>query len=103
MAVSWGGICCSKPPCVAISLRQATYTFNNIMVNKAFTVNIPSADYVKEADYAGIASGRDVNKFEETGLTPIKCETINAPYVNEFPVTLFCELLKIIFLMSLRI
>ncbi|MFH1050503.1 MAG: flavin reductase family protein [bacterium] len=94
MAVSWGGICCSKPPCVAISLRKATYTYNNIVLNKAFTVNIPSEKYVKEADYVGIVSGRDVNKFTETGLTAVKSNSVNAPYVEEFPVTLCCELMK---------
>jgi flavin reductase (DIM6/NTAB) family NADH-FMN oxidoreductase RutF len=94
MAVSWGGICCSKPPCIAISLREATYTHKNIMLNKAFTVNIPSIQYIKEADYVGVVSGKNVDKFKETGLTPIKCETINAPYVEEFPVSLCCELLK---------
>jgi flavin reductase (DIM6/NTAB) family NADH-FMN oxidoreductase RutF len=94
MAVSWGGICCSKPPCVAISLRKATYTYHNIVLNKAFTVNIPSEKYVKEADYVGIASGRDVNKFTETGLTPVKSNSVNAPYVEEFPVVLCCNLLK---------
>jgi flavin reductase (DIM6/NTAB) family NADH-FMN oxidoreductase RutF len=94
MAVSWGGICCSKPPCVAISLRKATYTYNNIMLNKAYTVNIPSENFVKEADYVGIVSGRDVNKFESTGLTPVKSTSVNAPYVEEFPLTLCCQLLK---------
>jgi len=96
MAVAWGGICCSKPPCIAISLRKATYTYNNILLNKAFTVNIPSEKYVKEADYVGIVSGRDVDKFAETGLTPVKSETINAPYIDEFPLVLCCKLFKTI-------
>ena len=42
MTIAWGGICCSKPPCVAISLRAATYTHGCVMAAKAFTVNIPS-------------------------------------------------------------
>ena len=96
MAVSWGGICCSKPPCIAISLRAATYTHQSIMLNKAFTVNIPSSKYVKEADYVGIVSGRDTDKFKETGLTPVQCENINAPYIKEFPISLCCELLKVV-------
>lgn len=49
--VAWGGICCSDPPCISISLRKATYTYENIMENKAFTVNIPSEKYVKEVDF----------------------------------------------------
>ncbi len=91
MAVSWGGICCSNPPSVAISLRKATLTYHNIMANKAFTVNIPPVNYVKEADYVGILSGRDVNKFAKTGLTPVDSAVVNAPYVQEFPVVLLCK------------
>ncbi len=64
MTVAWGGICCSKPPCAAISLRQATYTYGNIQHYKAFAINIPSTAFVKEADYAGIYSGKQENKFE---------------------------------------
>ena len=71
-AVAWGGICCSDPVCVSISLREATYTYGNILESKAFTVNIPSEKYIKEADYFGIASGRTEDKFSLTGLTPVK-------------------------------
>lgn len=93
MAAAWGGICCSKPPCVTVSLRKATYTYGSIIDQKCFTVNIPSQDYVKEADYFGIASGRDEDKFSATGLTPVRSELINAPYVKEFPFALECKLL----------
>jgi flavin reductase (DIM6/NTAB) family NADH-FMN oxidoreductase RutF len=94
MAVSWGGICCSKPPCIAISLRKATYTYDNILYNQAFSVNVPSVSHVFEADYAGIYSGREVNKFQELGLTPIKSDLINAPIVQEFPLNVICKLFK---------
>lgn len=40
--VAWGGVCCFKPACVAISLRKATYSYGNIVEHKAFTVNVPS-------------------------------------------------------------
>lgn len=94
--VAWGGICCSKPPCVAISLRKATYSYGNIIEQEAFTVSIPSADYVREADYFGIVSGRDEDKFARTGLTPVKSDLVNAPYVKEFPVVLECRVLHTI-------
>ena len=58
MTIAWGGICCSKPPAVTISLRKATYTYGNIMARKAYTINIPSVDHVKEADYVGMVSGK---------------------------------------------
>lgn len=94
--VSWGGICCSDPPCVAISLRKATYTYGNIVMQKAFTISIPSQDYIKQVDYIGMVSGRDVDKFAVTKLTPVKSQYVNAPYVAEFPVVLECELYRTI-------
>lgn len=93
-AVAWGGICGSKPPCVNISLREATYSFGNILQRKAFTVNIPSQQQVKAADYFGLASGRDTDKFKKTGLTPVKSSLVDAPYIAEFPLVLECSLLK---------
>ena len=59
MTAAWAGICCSKPPCLAVSLRKATYSYGNIVARQAFTISIPSEAHVKEADYVGIASGRD--------------------------------------------
>ena len=93
MTIAYGGICCSKPPCVTISLRKATYTYGNILDRGAYTISVPSEQYVKEADYFGIASGRDVNKFQEAGLTPVKSDLVEAPYVGEFPMVLECKLI----------
>jgi flavin reductase (DIM6/NTAB) family NADH-FMN oxidoreductase RutF len=94
MTAAWGGICCSAPPCVAISLREATYTYRNILERKAFTISIPSEKYVKEVDYFGMASGKHVDKFSATGLIPAKSEMVDAPYVDEFPFVLECQLLR---------
>jgi flavin reductase (DIM6/NTAB) family NADH-FMN oxidoreductase RutF len=93
MTAAWGGICCSRPPCVAVSLRKATYTYGNIVAQEAFTVNVPSEDYVKETDYFGITSGRTEDKFSVAGLTPVKSDLVDAPYVAEFPLVLECKLL----------
>ena len=93
MNAAWAGICCSSPPCVSIALRKATYTYGNIVEQKAFTVSIPSQDFVREADYFGIATGRTEDKFFAAGLTPEKSELVNAPYVKEFPLSLECRLL----------
>jgi len=79
---------------VAVSLREATYTHGNIMERKAFTVNVPSEDHSREADYIGTASGRNVDKFAVTGLTPVRSEIVDAPYVAEFPLVLECRLLR---------
>ncbi len=93
MTIAWGGISCSKPPCINISLRKATYTYDNILEKKAFTINIPSEKHVKEADYFGIATGRNTDKFADTGLTPVKSDLIDAPYVKEFPLVIECRMI----------
>jgi flavin reductase (DIM6/NTAB) family NADH-FMN oxidoreductase RutF len=93
MTIAWGGICCSVPPCVTVSLRKATYTYGNIMARQAYTLSVPSEHYVKEADYFGMASGRDTDKFKETGLTPVRAGLVDAPYVGEFPMVLECRVI----------
>jgi flavin reductase (DIM6/NTAB) family NADH-FMN oxidoreductase RutF len=95
MAVAWGGICCSKPPCVAISVRKATYTYGNLVERKAFTVSVPSVDHVEAADYFGIVSGRDADKFAAAGLTPVRSDLVDAPYVGEFPMVLECKVVHV--------
>ncbi len=96
MAAAWGGICCSRPPCVAVALRKATYTYGNIVAQGCFTISIASQDHVVQADYVGIYSGRDEDKFAALGLTPVKSELVNAPYVAEFPFVLECKLIHTI-------
>jgi flavin reductase (DIM6/NTAB) family NADH-FMN oxidoreductase RutF len=96
MNAAWGGICCSQPPCVAVSLRKATYSWAGIVERKAFTVGIACESRMVEADYVGIASGREVNKFAVTGLTPVRSDLVDAPYAAEFPVVLECRLLQTI-------
>ena len=94
MTAAWGGICCSKPPCVSVSLRKPRYSYENIVVHKAFTVNITPEQYVKEADYFGIVSGRSKDKFAASGLTPVRSDLVDAPYIKEFPFALECSLLQ---------
>lgn len=96
MTAAWAGIVCSKPPCVGVSLRKATYTYGNIVLKQAFTINVPSEVYVKEADYCGIASGKAGNKFTAAGLTPVKSSLVDAPYVQEFPLILECRVIHTI-------
>jgi flavin reductase (DIM6/NTAB) family NADH-FMN oxidoreductase RutF len=92
MTASWGGICCSQPPCVAVSLRKATYSHGNILERKAFTLGIPPERYVKQADYFGLVTGRTVDKFAGSKLTAVKSTLVDAPYVKEFPLVMECKL-----------
>jgi flavin reductase (DIM6/NTAB) family NADH-FMN oxidoreductase RutF len=93
MTAAWGGVVCSKPPAVSVSLREATYTYANIVDRKAFTVSVPSAHQARQADFLGIASGRNVDKFAAAGLAATRSDLVDAPYVAEFPLCLECRLL----------
>jgi flavin reductase (DIM6/NTAB) family NADH-FMN oxidoreductase RutF len=95
MTAAWGGICCSSPPCVAISLRKATYTYGNIMEKRAFTISIPSESQVREADYFGLASGKREDKFAATGFTAVRSDNVDAPYVKECPLIIECKVIQI--------
>ncbi|HDQ04846.1 MAG TPA: flavin reductase family protein [Deltaproteobacteria bacterium] len=92
--VAWGGICNSRPPSVAVSLRKSRYSYDNIIDRKAFTLNVPCAKQIKIADYCGIASGKNADKFSKTGITAVKSAIVDAPYIQEFPMILECRLLN---------
>ena len=94
MTAAWGGICCSNPPCLYVSMQRPRYSYENIMNRQAFTVSVPSEKYAREADFFGIVSGRKTDKFTQSGLTPVKSELVDAPYVGEFPLVIECRLIK---------
>lgn len=91
--VAWAGICSSDPPAVAISLRKSRYTYENILERKAFTVNVPSAAQVDVADYCGIVSGRHEDKFARAGLTAVRSDKVDAPFIAEFPMAAECRVI----------
>jgi flavin reductase (DIM6/NTAB) family NADH-FMN oxidoreductase RutF len=92
--VAWGGICSSQPPAVAVSLRKSRYTYDNIIERKAFTINVPSTNQVVIADYCGITSGKNTDKFSGAKMTAVKSEKVDAPYIKEFPMIMECKLLE---------
>ncbi len=95
MTASWGGICCSDPPCVAVSLRKATYSYGSLLERRAFTISVPTQSQAKEADHFGLVSGRDTDKFAATGWTPVRSDLVDAPYVDECPLVLECKILHV--------
>ena len=95
MTAAWGGIACSKPPCVSVSLRAATASHGNIMERKAFTISLPGESNAAQADYFGIYSGRDYDKFAELGLTAVRSELVDAPYIAEFPLAIECKVVAV--------
>jgi flavin reductase (DIM6/NTAB) family NADH-FMN oxidoreductase RutF len=95
MTAAWGGIACSKPPCISVSLRSATASHGNIIARKAFTISLPSREQAAQADYFGLVSGRNVGKFAATGLTPVAAEFVDAPCVAEFPLVVECAVVQV--------
>lgn len=92
--IAWGGIVSSEPASLGISLRPSRYTYGCIMDKRAFTVNIPSVDQLSEADYFGMVSGKNVDKFAAANLTAQASQLVDAPFIAEFPLILECRLSK---------
>ncbi|WP_054692162.1 flavin reductase family protein [Geotalea toluenoxydans] len=92
MNAAWGGICCSQPPCIAVSLRKATHTYAAIVERKLYCRHSVGKAGETSGLY-GVASGRDVDKFAVAGLTAVKSDLVDAPYAAEFPFVLECRLL----------
>ena len=80
---------------VVLNLTETHKTVKNIKKRGAFTVSIADAKHVVEADYFGIVSGNNTkNKFENSGLTAVKSEIVDAPIVEEFPICMECEFIE---------
>ena len=93
MNAAWGTM--QERGTVALNLTESHKTVKNIKARKAFTVSIADAAHVAEADYFGVVSGnRETKKFEKSGLTADKAETVDAPVIREFPLCLECEFLE---------
>lgn len=89
--VSWAGTICSDPPMVSISVRPNRHSYHMIEETGEFVINLTTKDLAFATDYCGVVSGRDVDKFEKLGLTPLKGKVVNAPLIEESPVNIECR------------
>jgi flavin reductase (DIM6/NTAB) family NADH-FMN oxidoreductase RutF len=96
ITIAWTGTICTNPAMAYISIRPERYSYDLIKDSKVFAINLTTKKMVRATDYCGVKSGRDVDKFKETGLTPIKGQLIDAPIVKESPLTIECEVTEII-------
>ena len=93
MNAAWGGI--SDYDKISICLSEEHKTVSNILYSKAFTVSVATAKYVKECDYFGVVSANNnPNKFKKSGMHASKSEFVNAPIIDELPLTLECQLVE---------
>ena len=97
---SWVGTICSDPAMCFVSIRQSRHSHEIIKRNMAFTLNLTNEDLARATDWCGVRSGRDYNKFAEMNLTPAKGIKVDAPYINEAPVSIECRVKQIVHLGS---
>lgn len=87
MNVAWAGACARKEVALNIGGHKTT---ENIVAKGAFTVSPATADLVAESDYFGIATGNKTNKAQGSKLTFVKSENVDAPVIQEYPLTMEC-------------
>ena len=93
MNMAWGGICSNNA--VALNITETHKTAKNIKKRGAFTLSIADIPHLDEADFFGIASGNKMSdKFEKSGMHAVKSDKVDAPIVEEFPITLECKVAK---------
>lgn len=95
ITVAWAGTICTNPPMVSISVRPERYSYHMIKETGEFVINLTNRDLAAAADYCGVKSGRDVDKWKEMGLTRLKSQKVKAPSIAESPVNIECEVEEI--------
>ena len=95
VTVAWCGTVCTNPAMVYISLRPERYSYDIIKETGVFVINLTTEKLTRAADYCGVRSGRDVDKFKEMHLTPEEGSKTGAPMIAESPVNLECQVTEI--------
>lgn len=96
LTVAWTGTICSDPAMLYISIRPERHSYNIIRQTMEFTLNLTTQAMAAATDTCGVLSGRDVNKWKQTGLTPKAGIKVNAPYIEESPLSIECRVKSII-------
>ena len=96
ITVAWASTSCSSPAMISISIRPERYSYNIIKETGEFVVNLVTEELVYAADYCGVRSGRDVDKFEQMKLTPTESKTVKVPGIGESPVNIECKVVQVI-------
>lgn len=95
ITVAWVGTICSDPAMCYISVRPSRHSYPVIKENMQFTLNLTTEAMAKATDWIGVRSGRDYDKWKETGLTPKPGEKVTCPYIDESPLCIECRVKSI--------
>lgn len=95
ITIAWAGTICSDPAMVSISVRKERHSHPIIKETGEFVINLVTKDLTYATDYCGVKSGRDVDKFKEMKLTPIKASKVSCPMIAESPVNIECKVTDI--------
>lgn len=95
ITVAWTGTVCTNPPMLYISVRPERYSYAVIRESGEFVVNLTTKKLARATDFCGVRSGRNVDKFKETGLTAVPSEKIKAPMIKESPVNIECRVTEV--------
>lgn len=96
LTVAWTGTLCTNPPMCYISVRPERYSYPLIRERMEFTINLTTAAMARATDWAGVRSGRDFDKWKETGLTAVKGVKVACPYIAESPLNIECRVKDIV-------
>ena len=96
ITVAWTGTICSSPAMVSISVRPERYSYHMIRESGEFVINLTTEKLVRAADYCGVRSGRDVDKFSEMHLTPVPASKVSVPLIDESPVNIECRVTDVL-------
>lgn len=96
LTVAWAGTVCTNPPMCYISVRPERHSWPLIERTMEFTINLTTEEMVRSVDWAGVRSGADFNKWEQTGLTPLKGEMVASPTIAESPLSIECRVKEIL-------
>lgn len=91
ITVAWTGTICTNPPMLYISVRPQRYSYDILCETGEFVLNLTTKKLAKATDYCGVRSGRDVDKFKETGLTAVPALHVKSPMIAESPVNIECR------------
>lgn len=91
LTVAWTGTICSNPPMCYISVRPERHSYALLRKYMEFTLCLTTENMVRATDWAGVRSGADYNKWQQTGLTPIPGVTVKSPSIQESPLAIECR------------